>query len=218
MADDPRSPTDERAIAVGIIDPDEARGQALAAVLEADPATEVVQVTSSLDPSPLIWSAPEIVIVGATGDPATTAQVCRAIDEHLPACRVAIANATDDEAVIAITAGAHTQIDSGDDDNRTVELVAGAIRGESQIGAEPASTVLARLTEPGDLLQPSATVTETEREVLIRLGRGDTYTMVADAYNVTTRLVRLYVGYAVAKHQRRSRHEAAAAGPVAART
>ncbi|MCP5026996.1 MAG: response regulator transcription factor [Actinomycetia bacterium] len=214
MAEDPSPRTSDSAIAVGIIDPDEARSDRLAAVLAADPATMVVQVASTLDAGPLMWSAPELVILGATGTPATSAELCRAIDDLLPACRVAIADAAGAEAVSAITAGAHTQLDSSADARRLSELMTGTIRGESEIGAETAAAILAHLTDPGDLLQPSAMVTETEREVLIRLGRGDSYDMVADAHNVTARLVRLYMGYAVAKHQRRSREESRTSRPV----
>lgn len=214
MADDPSPLTPDSAIAVGIMDTDEARAGVLARALGATPGIMVVQVTSSLDPGPLVWSAPELVVLGATGHPRTSAQACQAIDDLLPACRVAVADATGDEAVAAVTAGAHTQVESLATPARLAELVAGALRGESEISAEPASAVLTHLTDPGDLLQPSATVTETEREVLIRLGRGDSYDMVADAYNVTPRLVRLYVGYAVAKHQRRSREESFVSRPM----
>ena len=83
-----------------------------------------------------------------------------------------------------------------------------ATRGECVLPGPFAAWVLdglerfAAAEPPHAALDRAPSATDTEREVLTCLARGEQPASIAETYDVTTRLVNLHTGFAVAKLQR----------------
>jgi two-component system, NarL family, response regulator DevR len=133
--------------------------------------------------------------------------VCRRIREWAPATRVLAATEHDDEhAYTTVVAGAAGAVLYDIDEATVVTTLCEVARGESVLLARMATRLLHDLDawarRSADPLYPPPTLTATEREVLARIGEGVDPATIAAAHSVTSHLVNLHTGFAVAKLHR----------------
>lgn len=150
---------------------------------------------------------PDVLLLDARLEETDARAVCRRTREWAPATRVVAAVVADDEqAYTTVVAGAAgvTLVDA--DDDQIVRTIHEVARGESVLLARMAGRLMhdidAWAQRSADPLYPPPTLTATEREVLTRLSRGDDPAVIAAAHAVTTHLVNLHAGFAVAKLHR----------------
>ena len=133
--------------------------------------------------------------------------VCRRLREWAPATKVVVATVLDDErAYAALVAGALGAVRIGDDDEAIGDVMRGSARGESWLLPRMAGRLVHDIDEwsrrSADPIHPPPTLTATEREVLRRVHAGVDPAEIARIHAVTTHLVNLHSGFAVAKLQR----------------
>ncbi len=133
--------------------------------------------------------------------------VCRRVREWAPATRVVAATPHDDErAYTTVVAGATGVVLLRDDDDTVIRTLREVVRGEAVLPARAAMRLLhdvdAWARRSADPIYPPPTLTATEREVLARLGEGIGVADIAAEHAVTTHLVNLHAGFAVAKLHR----------------
>jgi DNA-binding NarL/FixJ family response regulator len=137
-------------------------------------------------------------------------EACRTVHALAPATAlVVLARAQDDDrAFAALCEGASACVTAETPLDEVGDALRGATRGECVLPGPVAARVLdgleriAAASPPHAGLDRAPSATETEREVLTCLAEGQTPSAIADAYDVTTRLVNLHTGFAVAKLQR----------------
>jgi DNA-binding NarL/FixJ family response regulator len=100
----------------------------------------------------------------------------------------------------ALRAGARGTLPSGG--SEITKAVAGIARDETVLTPEWSTLLLEAIDGVDERVRRLALLSETEREVLERLGRGDSAREIADDHEVSERLVNLHVGYAVGKYHR----------------
>lgn len=150
---------------------------------------------------------PDVLLLDvAIGDPDARA-VCRRVREWVPATRVvAVAHRDDETAYTTLVAGAAAVIRSDTAPDDLVTAVRAVGRGESLLLPRTARRLLhdidAWAARAADPIHPPPTLTATEREVLHRLGEGETSETIAASHAVTPHLVDLHAGFAVAKLHR----------------
>ncbi len=150
---------------------------------------------------------PDVVLLDtAIGDPDSRA-VCRRIREWAPATRVLALTAEDDElAYTTVVAGAAGVVSRECGPEELATAAAETASGESVLLPRTATRLLhdvdAWARRAADPLNPPPTLTATEREVLHRLGEGLTPAEIATTHAVTSHLVNLHAGFAVAKLHR----------------
>lgn len=135
---------------------------------------------------------------------------CRTVHEMAPAAAlVVVAGDQDHErAFVALCEGASACVGADAPSQLIADAVRGATRGECVLPPAVAGQVLAALeklaasTSPHAIVGRPPTPTDTEREVLTCLAGGESPASIAERYDVTTRLVNLHTGFAVAKLQR----------------
>jgi len=133
--------------------------------------------------------------------------VCRRVRQWAPATRIVAATPADDEAAYtAIVAGASGAVLFDTDDATLDRTLREVSRGEAVLLTRMAGRLMGDLDawahRSADPIYPPPTLTATEREVLTRLAAGDSATDVARSHAVTTHLVNLHAGFAVAKLHR----------------
>ena len=135
--------------------------------------------------------------------------VCRRVREWAPATRILVTSTTaDDDGLLyaSLLAGASGAVTRADDGLVDVGALTAVRRGESVLRPGLATRILHDVDtwagERADPLNPPPTLTETEREVLRRLGSGCSAATIAGDHGVTERLVNLHTAYAVAKLHR----------------
>ncbi len=82
------------------------------------------------------------------------------------------------------------------------KAVVGAARGESVLPPEWALGLLEAVQDLGEQTRRRVLLSETEREVLVRIADGESPVSIAHDHEVTERLVNLHIAYAVVKYQR----------------
>ena len=130
--------------------------------------------------------------------------VCAALRDELPACRVLLLAARDDDAAYeGLLAGAYGCYLLNDRPMTLVKAVRGTMRRESLPSPGWARRIL---TEYEDLdaiederIVPSPHLTPTELEVLTRVAESKSPAEIAEMHDVTAHLVRLHAGYAIIK-------------------
>lgn len=155
----------------------------------------------------VLTELPDILLLDVRIEESDARAVCRRLREWAPATRVVAATPADDEsAYTTVVAGASGAVLLSDDDERVVRTIREVARGESVLLSRMALRVLHDLDawaqRSADPIYPPPTLTETEREVLARLGEGVAVADIAATHAVTTHLVNLHAGFAVAKLHR----------------
>ena len=132
--------------------------------------------------------------------------VCRRIREWAPATKVLAATPVDDESAYAIVVAGAAGAVLHDDDTVIAAALVEVARGESVLLSRMATRLLHDLDawaeRSADPLYPPPTLTATEREILTRIGEGRDAAAIAATHAVTSRLVNLHAGFAVAKLHR----------------
>ena len=137
-------------------------------------------------------------------------EACRTVHALAPATAlVVLARPQDDDrAFAALCEGAAACVAVDTPLDQLGDALRGATRGECVMPGAVAARVLDGLERIAAASPPHAAVgrapaaTETEREVLTLLAEGVPPITIAQRYDVTTRLVNLHTGFAVAKLQR----------------
>jgi DNA-binding NarL/FixJ family response regulator len=132
---------------------------------------------------------------------------CRRVQEWAPATRI-LAVAPDDGELLytTVAAGASSALTVDRVGTHLADAANRLARGESLLPARVAHRLLSDLDKwaarSSDPLYPPPALTSTEREVLAHLGAGDEPSEIAKLFGVTSHLVNLHAGYAVAKLHR----------------
>lgn len=147
---------------------------------------------------------PDVVVLDERENRQAVAAACWRTLSHHPATRIVVLSTTDDEqAYEALLQGAFAVLRGDSAPATVVDAVVGASRGESLVLAGIARLLLEDTkfvaTANGDPLTKLVRLTNTEQEVLARLGAGLSSSEIAALHGVTARLVNLHTGYAVAK-------------------
>jgi DNA-binding NarL/FixJ family response regulator len=121
------------------------------------------------------------------------------MDDEAPAMSVLVLD-PGPEHFAALGAGARGTLPSGG--SEITKAVVGIASDETVLTPEWAGLLLEAIDELDDRVRRLARLTETEREVLARRAEGETPREIADAYEVSERLVNLHVGFAVGKYHR----------------
>jgi DNA-binding NarL/FixJ family response regulator len=192
---------DDQRITVLVAHPDEAARADLVARLDADDELVVVGMAGGPEAvDEILELMPDIAVVASGYDGLDAPTVVAACHLDAPVITVVAVHAPTDDGYDALAAGATTSVpgDHGD----LVGVVRSAWRGESHLSAAQARDMLAELDRLAARIDEAAhppSLTDTEREVLERLAKGEQPTDIADEYEVTDRLVNLHAGYAVGK-------------------
>jgi DNA-binding NarL/FixJ family response regulator len=151
----------------------------------------------------VVEQLPDVIVLDRALLPGVTALAAAAwVRRHAPTSRLLIVAPDDDTTYETIVSGAFSVVDpAGELD---VAAAAGECgRGESQLGPHAAHRLMSDLPMTADARDLFGTVrlTIVEHEILSRLARGASIDAIAEDHDVTPRLVRLHIGYAVAKRQ-----------------
>ena len=157
--------------------------------------------------SMVLTELPDVLLLDTRIVETDARAVCRRIREWAPATRVLAATEHDDEqAYTTVVAGAAGAVRRDVDNSTIVAALCEVARGESVLLPRMASRLLHDLDawaeRSADPLHPPPTLTATEREVLTRIGQGVDPAMIAVTHAVTSHLVNLHAGFAVAKLHR----------------
>ncbi len=178
----------------------------------AIPAGAEIDVVGQVDTgneaiSMVLTELPDVLLLDTRILETDARAVCRRIREWAPATRVLAATEHDDEqAYTTVVAGAAGAVRRDVDNATIVAALSEVARGESVLLPRMASRLLHDLDawaeRSADPLHPPPTLTATEREVLTRIGQGVDPAMIAVTHAVTSHLVNLHAGFAVAKLHR----------------
>ncbi len=155
----------------------------------------------------VLTDLPDVLLLDTRIEETDARAVCRRIREWAPATKVLAVTPDDDErAYTTVVAGAAGGVLLDVDDDVVATAIPATARGESVLLSRMAVRLLHDLDawaeRSADPLYPPPTLTATEREVLHQIGRGiDSATIAADNA-VTSHLVNLHAGFAVAKLHR----------------
>lgn len=155
----------------------------------------------------VLTELPDLLLLDVRIEEPDARAVCRRIREWAPATRVVAATLVDDEtAYTTVVAGAAAAVRIDDDDTTLARTLRAVNRGESvllpRIAGRLMHDVDAWARRSADPIYPPPTLTATEREVLSRLDEGIDAETIAETHAVTTHLVNLHAGFAVAKLHR----------------
>lgn len=193
---DPRS--EDPPVTVAVLHPDGSRRSLLGRKLARSEGIELLLAgglaTEALDE--VVELVPDVVALFPSDD--LVAIVERFTDE-VPTVSVLILD-PEPEHFPALVAGARGTLPSGG--SEITKAVAGISRDETVLTPEWATLLLEAIDGVDERVRRLALLSETEREVLERLGRGDSPREIADDHEVSERLVNLHVGYAVGKYHR----------------
>lgn len=155
----------------------------------------------------VVTDLPDVVLLDVRIRASDAREVCRRLREWAPATKLVAATVRDDEtAYAAVVAGATGAVRIDDDDEKIAHTLAGSARGESWLLPRMAGRLVHDIDEwarrAADPIHPPPTLTATEREVLVRVSEGIEPAEIARIHAVTTHLVTLHSGFAVAKLHR----------------
>ena len=155
----------------------------------------------------VLTDLPDVVLLDVRIRATDARSVCRRLREWAPATKLIAATVHDDEtAYAAVVAGATSAVRVDDDDETIARTSAGSVRGESWLLPRTAGRLVHDIDEwarrAADPIHPPPTLTATEREVLVRVRDGIQPAEIARIHAVTTHLVTLHCGFAVAKLHR----------------
>jgi DNA-binding NarL/FixJ family response regulator len=171
-------------------------------------AHEIVGIATDADTALdlAVDTVPDVAVLHERLGAASLASLCAALHEQTPATRVLLVTSTDDETTYAaLRNGLFAAVRTTAGPEGVAEAVRATACGESLLLTSLASRLLDELGRLDDAevgLDPAdrhGRLTMTEREVLGRLARGESPETIAEAHDVTSRLVNLHAGYAVAK-------------------
>jgi DNA-binding NarL/FixJ family response regulator len=183
------------------------------------PAFEIVGVAGTLDEAAAraVDVVPDVLVVDDRLDRGALGDCCTRLRAALPATRILVLVSTDDAcAYESLLHGAFCTIRQDAPTEVLLGAVRGAARGEAVIMPGCARRLLDD-TAPADATTASWRLTRTETEVLHRIAAGEDPPAIAARHDVTTRLVNLHTGYAVAKvhlHTQRRLLVTQGAGPA----
>ncbi len=183
-------------VTVHIADSDSARRSKLSAAVEAH---DGLVLTGSSDTETAFQAVDEVVPrVVLLGSGSSGAQdLVNHLHEHLPAVSVAVVDPTDDFELLA--AGARSTLSSNASD---IALdVQRMLDDEAVLPPDWAVELGVRLDGLDERVRHTLQISETEREIMARRGNGDDIAAIASDNDVTERLVRQHLGFAVAKYQ-----------------
>ena len=151
----------------------------------------------------IVEQLPDVIVLDRALLPGVTVLAAAAwVRRHAPTSRLLVVASDDDTTYEALVSGASSVVDpAGESD--VADAAAACARGESQIGPHCAHRLVTDLPMTADTHHLFGTVrlTLVEHEILSRLARGASIPAIAEDHDVTPRLVRLHIGYAVAKRQ-----------------
>lgn len=155
----------------------------------------------------VLTELPDVLLLDVRIEESDARAVCRRMREWAPATKVVASTTADDEtAYTTMVAGAAGAVFLTDNDESIARTIRDVARGESVLLSRMALRLLHDLDawaeRSADPLYPPPTLTATEREVLARIGAGVDVAAIAEAHAVTSRLVNLHTGFAVAKLHR----------------
>lgn len=185
--------------------PDGAVRQAMVAELAAAGVTVVGETGDGSDAVALVRRFVPDVALLATELPGTDGVgACRDLRVDLPVVRVLlIADHDDEDAIGGLRAGAYGCWLRTAPQTTLADAVRGTMRRESLPTAGWATEILESyatlVDEAATRFVPAPTLTPMEHDVLARLAVGETPAQVATAFEITSHMVRLHVGYAIVK-------------------
>lgn len=195
-----------------VAEADEAFAQRVTAALAEHDDLQVVATASSGRGAleQLIELMPDAALIDLRLPDVDGLDACRSVHALAPATAlVVLARAQDeDRAFAALCEGAAACVAADTEPSAIGDALRGATRGECVLPGPIAARVLdgleriAAAEPPHAALDRAPSATDTEREVLTCLARGEQPASIAETYDVTTRLVNLHTGFAVAKLQR----------------
>lgn len=147
---------------------------------------------------------PDVLVLEAGMARPDVAEVCRSLQGMVPTRTLLVGQADARDLYEAIRAGAGGVLERPRPD-QVAPAVKAVASGGCLLPRAVAAMVLAELealARRRTSLEPSPTLTRTEREVLGQLAAGDTAEDIAEHRSVTPRLVHVQAGYAVTKLQR----------------
>lgn len=155
----------------------------------------------------VLEAVPDVLVLDTRIDDLNARDVCRQVQHWAPATRILAVSAHDDELLYAtIAAGASSAIVGEPIGPRVADGAERLTRGESLLPVRSAQRLLndidAWSRRSSDPLHPPPALTSTEREVLGHLGSGADPAQIAVIFGVTSHLVNVHAGYAVAKLHR----------------
>lgn len=153
---------------------------------------------------------PHVAVIGLDlgRDTPGVLMLCAALRENVPTVKIVAVAESDrpDDLFACLQSGAHSCFFGKTSPMTLRRTIVGAHRDESMLSPGVAERILAdyqRLNADQDaVLAPAPTLTPTEEEVLQRLAAGETPQAIAERHEVTTRMIGLHAGYAVAKLHR----------------
>ncbi len=164
-------------------------------------------ITGSETVAKVLAELPDVLLLDVRIAEPDARAVCRRVREWAPATRVLVVCELDDEsAYTTVVAGACGAVIGGLTSADLLAAITSVANGETVLQSRMASRLLHDLDSwaerSADPLYPPPTLTATEREVLAALGAGHSSATIAASYSVTSHLVNLHAGYAVAKLHR----------------
>jgi DNA-binding NarL/FixJ family response regulator len=188
----------EPPVTVALVHPDASRRSLLERKLQRSPGLDLVSATGGIGDGldEVIDRLPDVVAIFP--DDHLLAAVAQ-LEREAPAVSVLVLD-PGPEHFPALAAGARGTLPSGG--SEITKAVIGIAHDEAVLTPEWAEQLLEAIDGLDERVRRVALLNETEREVLKRLADGETAREIADAFEVSERLVNLHVGYAVGKYGR----------------
>jgi DNA-binding NarL/FixJ family response regulator len=185
-------------VTVALLHPDASRRSLLGRKLNRSDGVELLlaigQATESVDQ--VVELLPDVVALFPSDD---LVEIVERLTTETPTISVLVLDPEPDHFP-ALRAGARGTLPSGG--SEITKAVAGIAHDETVLTPAWATMLLEAIETIDDRVRRLALLSETEREVLDRLGKGDSPREIADDHEVSERLVNLHVGYAVGKYHR----------------
>jgi DNA-binding NarL/FixJ family response regulator len=193
---DPRE--DDPPVTVALLHPDASRRSLLGRKLARSEGVELLLAaslaTEAIDE--VVDLLPDVVAIFPTDE---LVEVVERLTDEVPTVSVLVLD-PEPEHFPALVAGARGTLPSGG--SEITKAVAGIARDETVLTPEWAVLLVEAIDGVDERVRRLALLSETEREVLDRIGRGDSPREIADDHEVSERLANLHVGYAVGKYHR----------------
>ncbi|MCL6522058.1 MAG: response regulator transcription factor [Firmicutes bacterium] len=153
---------------------------------------------------------PHVVVMDVRLPDGDGVEACRLLRENDPDCRVLMLSSFSDAAAVraSIRAGASGFLLKRAHSDLLIQAIRIAAAGGTVLDPQMTGEILAALR--GDGKDPLAALSETEREVLERIARGETNRQIGEELHLSEKTVKHYVSSIFDKLQVRRRSEAAA--------
>ncbi|MDI3298086.1 MAG: response regulator transcription factor [Bacillota bacterium] len=154
---------------------------------------------------------PDVVVMDVRLPDGDGIEACRILRETDPACRVLMLSSFSDAGAVraSIRAGASGFLLKRAHSDLLVQAIRIAAAGGTVLDPQMTGEILSALRGEG-LEDPLAALSETEREVLERIARGETNRQIGQELHLSEKTVKHYVSSIFDKLQVRRRSEAAA--------